>query len=91
MRKQPRYTAKVRVKTTTGIKIVTLQIRHEGIGWYLYADDCLWAGAFDFPDQAADVAHWSSYPLPEAIGAEDRHVSLGVSDQISDWLKIVGQ
>jgi len=91
MKKRPHYSLKVRVKTPNGIKIVTLYIRHEGVGWNLYADDQLWAETFDFPDQAVDVAHWVSYPLPKAIGAEDPRASLGVSDQLSEWTKIAGQ
>lgn len=86
--KKVQYTAKARVKTVKGVKIVTLCIRHEGIGWYLYADEHFWAGPFDFPDQGADVAHWNSYPLPEAIGAEDPRASLDLSDDIGDWRKI---
>jgi hypothetical protein len=87
--RKPEYTWKAKVSTKAGLKFVMLRIRCDPNGcWYLYAGEHHWHGPFDFPDQAADSAHWSVMPLPEALGLSEPGAPQEVSDKLSDWMKI---
>lgn len=89
MSKKPQYTWKAKIATKAGPRFVMLSIRCENKNcWYLYIDEHPWHGPFDFPDQAADSAHWCCAPLPAALGITDPVTTLGVSDKLSEWVKV---
>lgn len=58
--------------------------------WYLYLSEHQWAGGFNFPDEAADLIGLGSYPLPypPESGIYGFASDLGISDKLSDWLKV---
>ena len=89
MRTRREYTHKTKLVD----KIVMLHIRPESDGWYLYADEILWAGPFDFEDQAADWAHWCHSPPLEALGISGPAPDTlpDVSDKVSEWKKVPGK
>jgi hypothetical protein len=56
--------------------------------WYLYLDHCPWEGPYDLPDRAADILHFYPLPFPSESGVTGTTESLGISDQLSDWIKV---
>ena len=86
---KPEYTWKSKIGSKI-VKFVLLRICREKDAWYLYVDEHKWQGPFDFPDEAVDFAYWHPSRFPEGI-VDEPVTTLGVSDKLSDWMKIPGR